>query len=228
MNMRHWLWQVVLLIGLALAACNGSGSSGFDGPHRPGDVGPTLEEEMEEVAVLMQVLSTQTCADHQTLAVCPAESVDIFGMAPSIMTDLLLQAPLTCRLNRQGTRCRVRLRFITEGFPAEAVFGVAVRPTDRSVPWVVGPLAVAIGTPETSQLEASALLALPPTALRTNFAAAAQSADGARQDPVSLTVHLAILVWLTPPALREQTFALLTDSDPAWVFVEERLVHVEP
>jgi hypothetical protein len=136
MNMRRWLGLVLLLVGLGLTACNGSGSSGFDGsPRVPADGGPVLPTDEE--ALITQVLTTQMCLERDPLMLCPTDVMEPTDSKLSIITTLPLNGVVTCRPNASGTFCSFPLTFFPDGLPVDAVFRLATRSLDSASPWLL-------------------------------------------------------------------------------------------
>jgi hypothetical protein len=226
MNMRRWLWLVLLLVGLALTACNGSGSSGFDGsPRVPADGGPLLPTDEE--ALISQVLTTQTCLERDPLMLCPTDVMEPTDSELSIITTLPLDRVVTCTPNASGSFCSFPLTFFPEGFPAHAVFRLATRSLDSARPWLLGPEPVATGTPEAPQFEATVVLKLPLAGLSASSKTVQPLQEDAPQVTESATIRLAILVWSTPPAPQWRMLEALAQSEADWVFIGEWVVDVE-
>jgi hypothetical protein len=226
MNMRRWLGLVLLLVGLGLTACNGSGSSGFDGsPRVPADGGPVLPTDEE--ALITQVLTTQMCLERDPLMLCPTDVMEPTDSKLSIITTLPLNGVVTCRPNASGTFCSFPLTFFPDGFPVDAVFRLATRSLDSASPWLLGPEPVATGTPDAPQFAATGVLTLPLGDLGASHEAVQPPQEGSTQVTESATIRLAVLVWSTPPATQWRTLESLAQSEADWIFIGEWVVDVE-
>jgi hypothetical protein len=234
MNMRQWLWLVLLLLGLGLTACNGSGSSGFDGPNigepmSPGPGGPLIpiDREVEEEAMINRLLQTQRCLELPQLLLCPIDVMEPPGSAASVVTDLPPDGVVTCTPHTPGVFCSVPLNFFPDGFPADTVFRLATHPLDLSSPWLLGPEPVATGTPEAPQFAATAVVRLPHGGVSISNPSRQYTEGDATRPAEGFTIRLAVLAWSASAAPQWRTLGLLAHSEADWVFIGEWRVKVE-
>ncbi len=128
----------------------------------------------------------------------PAATATPRSGAPGVDTALDGATSVACTRVGADAPCTFVLPFVPFGFPADAVYAVAVR-VDSSGRWSVGPALTANGPAEGSSFDAP--VAVPST----------QAPGG--------TVQLAVLVFLPPaPALPEEV-QQLADSGASFAFV---------
>jgi hypothetical protein len=126
----------IVILSLGLAACSGSGSSGFD--------------IRSEAAAIEQALARQTCVTYNAVDYCPADATRAQDSG-RIDTNLSDATDVACMPNADGT-CKVSVTFAPEGFSPETVYLVASR-TDADAPWVIAPPPVSSGSPEAPNFE---------------------------------------------------------------------------
>ena len=147
MDVQRYLWWIVLLLSVPLAACSGggSGSSGFDA--------------FPEDAAISRALQEQRCIARESLTICPAGEGSAAPAAtpspgvpagspgpgmvtptPALMridTGLDPRLPLRCTPQLGGAGCVLTVPFVPEGF-ADASFRAAVRTLDPDGLWTFG------------------------------------------------------------------------------------------
>lgn len=225
MGPRRFVCFFFLLLGLGLAACGGSGSSGFD----------TFPQS--ENAAINQALQEQRCVARQGLTICPASQTGEglptgtpvvvptraatptpavpplatpeqpptatptpLASAPGISTDVGVATPVPCTAT--GAGCNFTFVFLPQGFPPSAVYRIASRTPDPPGRWMIGP-ALTASAPSTS-IEAPVLLTVP-----------AQPADN------GTAVQLAVLVFLDAQHVPPATVDELAASGANFAFVTE-------
>lgn len=128
------LLMLLALLG-GLAACGGSGSSGFD-------ITPLAEN-----AVIAGVLASGQCEASGALLICaagdrPATTPGLPSPTPSGGRDVQLDVPatdsLSCSLAPADGGCVFVLSFSPSGLPADAVYRAAVRAASSDDPWTIG------------------------------------------------------------------------------------------
>lgn len=151
--MRPTIVSLLALLAAAyLAACGGSGSSGFD-------VSPLIEDEAIETA-----LDAGECAQIRALQICPASDPtgqipgNAPGPAPSGDRGAVFEVPptdaLDCIVEATSELCSFTLSFQTLGLPEDASFRTAVRAlAPQAGGWVVGADSVAPGSSQQIALE---------------------------------------------------------------------------
>jgi hypothetical protein len=122
--------QWLALFATLLAACNGSGSSGFD------RVRPSSEN-----AVIEQVIQGQECMKTDALQICflAATASPAMQMRVELLSDVERVVADCSDFSSEQPDCQFPLAFLAEGFPSDATFLVAVRTTDPVGTWSLGP-----------------------------------------------------------------------------------------
>jgi len=192
MYARRWIWLLSALTAAALAACGGSGSSGFD-------ITPAAEN-----LTIEQALAQRECiAETHTLAICPADAGALStpgapGSADQVEVDVPLGEAnsLSCASANGGAVCTVPLSFTTMGFPPGASFRVATRQVNPDGVWTIAAPPVPSG--DAAEAELTTSLDLPVGA-------------GA--------VQLAILVFVDSGHIPGSSIATLAQSGADFAFV---------
>jgi hypothetical protein len=198
MQMRRYLWLTVML---AAAACDGgSGSSGFD--------------IRSENAAITLALMQQQCVPHAGLLICPAdETGNVPGnvatptvpQTPRIDTGVSKATVVPCVQAAPDAACTFTLPFAPEGFPAGAVYRVAVR-VDTSGPWTIGPELSSGASPAAS------------------FDAPVSVATSTLVPAGGTSVQLAVLVFLKPGGAVPTVVDALADTGADYAFVTTELM----
>ncbi len=124
MNPRRLLSMMWPILALTLAACGGSGSSGFD--------------IANENAAIERALETRECVGFENLIVCPADAVAPAHGPEHVDTNLDPTGSVSCEQRSPGGRCNFMLAFAPVGFPPDTIFRVASRRSDPGAPWAIG------------------------------------------------------------------------------------------
>lgn len=124
MNARRLLSVMWPILALVLAACGGSGSSGFD--------------ITSENAAIERALETQECVVFEGLMVCPADAVAPADGPEHVDTSFDHAGSVSCGQRSPGGPCNFMLRFAPVGFPPGTIFRVAARRTEPEGPWEIG------------------------------------------------------------------------------------------
>ena len=149
------LW--ISILAFLLAACGGSGSSGFD-------ASPSAENE-----AINQALVTRQCVAGEELSICPANQtaldVPAPGMTPGpanvdVSTMVDQEGATQCGAAPQGL-CHITITVAVNGLPAGAAYQVAGRSATPLTPWVIDGAATAL--PESGVFTTT--VAVPSTSL---------------------------------------------------------------
>lgn len=143
-NRRELLPLLALVLTPALAACGGSGSSGFD-----------ISSPLTEDAVIAAVVDTGECGESGGLAICRAG--DTAEAMPGMPTPLPSADPaidlvrpqsdgLACVPSTEDGSCDILVSFLPGNLPG-ATYRVAVRGTEPRSDWVVAPEVAFAGGP---------------------------------------------------------------------------------
>ena len=130
---RRPLFSVfAIVLALAMAACGGSGSSGFDA----------------ELQAINRALETGMCAVSEMLEICPADTTDVLPGGAEVETSVAGGSTVPCTdVLPPGPQCVFEFDYAPRGFPPEAEFRLAVRTTDGARRWTVTAMSVNQGTP---------------------------------------------------------------------------------
>lgn len=126
--------QGLTLLVTLLAACNGSGSSGFD------RVRPSSEN-----AAIQQVIDAQECMKSADLQICflpamaPNPAPPPLQMHVELLSDVSALVADCSDFSSAEPDCQFPLLFLAENFPSDATFLVAVRIADPLGVWRIGP-----------------------------------------------------------------------------------------
>jgi hypothetical protein len=114
---------ILAAAALTLAACGGSGSSGFD-------AAPASETE-----AIARARDAGVCLDFEGTTFCgPGAEAALGGGAAARLVIEADTGDLVCAARPGDGGCEVSLAFVPEGFPPETVF-LAALAADESGPW---------------------------------------------------------------------------------------------
>jgi len=207
MRMRRDLCFIVMLLGVAATACDGgSGSSGFD-------------VRSENAAIALALLEQQ-CVPNAGLLICPAdETKGVPGNEPTpsgtptqpplarlprVDTGIGTATAIACMQAASDAGCSFTLPFAPAGFPSGAVFRVAVRVNETGF-WTIGPALASSTMPMTS------------------FDAPVSVGAPANVSPGSVSVQLAVLVFLKPVSAVPAQVDVLAATGADYAFVTTTL-----
>ena len=113
-----------LVLAALVAACGGSGSSGFDG------------EPASEAEAILLALEDQSCVEFEGVTYCASAADTTVGSETATVTIEDAMTPVACAELPDETECVASLGFEPSGFPAGTVFRAA---TASSVdgPWTL-------------------------------------------------------------------------------------------
>lgn len=198
--MWPWLGRLLVLLGLVLTACNGSGSSGFDGPNQD-SLSPTRSAENTAIA---EVLDASVCIPQGMLLLCPTNTAVLPTgeevLTPTVATMVPLQ--ITCQPQRADLPCHFPLSLLLQGFTPPRAFQIAARPVMSNATWLLADNARLFGMPAAARLDAEIQILQPP-----EFAAG------------DFDFQLAVLVLPDSTVAVPEQFELLEDSGADLAFV---------
>src|SRR5215471_17532881 len=114
------------LLALLVAACSGSGSSGFD--------------VTSEDAVIQQALEGNRCVENGGLFLCPSGVSPLLpspGPRPSVELGIAADGIVECTPSGSDAACGFLLPIVTQSMPPGAALRVAARSAGSGAEWTI-------------------------------------------------------------------------------------------
>jgi hypothetical protein len=153
MRILGLLWLV--MSGLTLGGCTGSGSSGFDANSSGGPTNALIQQEQ---AAIEQVTQDGGCVKVEGTTICAPDTSVPASPGTNTLLTLTVNPPsrssVACVKQSEAESCALTVGIVPSGFPAGTTFIAAVRLMDISSAWMPAPLPFIPSLSDPSHIEA--------------------------------------------------------------------------